>query len=91
MKLGTIIKMEDGRVGTVVYNSLIGVGVKWGEHSPKEEDFAGTTGNLIEESAPDGWEWTPDALLRKPFHGCTRHGFEPEQCVGEDFEVVRKP
>jgi hypothetical protein len=33
MKLGTRIKLSDGRIGTVVFNGLIGVGIKWGEHT----------------------------------------------------------
>ena len=38
MKLGTQIRLPDGREGTVVYNSLIGVGIKWGLHDPDPED-----------------------------------------------------
>jgi len=30
MKLGTVVRLPDGREGTVVFNSLIGVGIKWG-------------------------------------------------------------
>ena len=33
MKLNTIIRLPDGRVGTAVYNHIDGVGVIWGEHS----------------------------------------------------------
>ena len=33
MKAGTIVKLSDGRIGTVVYNSLDGVGIKWGEYN----------------------------------------------------------
>lgn len=29
MKLGTWVRLPDGRIGIVVYNSLIGVGIKW--------------------------------------------------------------
>ena len=33
MKVGTIIELLDGKRGTVVYNGLDGVGIKWGEHN----------------------------------------------------------
>ena len=89
MKLGTQIELSDGRHGTVVYNSLIGVGVKWGLHDPSPDDFDGTTGNTIEENVPDDWPWEPDALLRDPWDGCERHGFAPDDCVGRDFKVLR--
>lgn len=89
MKLGTQIRLPDGREGTVVYNSLIGVGIKWGLHDPDPEEFEGTTGNTIEEDIPDGWQWEPEALLRDPFEGCERHGFTRDQCVGREYKILR--
>ncbi len=91
MKLGTIIKLSDGRIGTVVFNSLIGVGIKWGKHFPNPEDFAGTNGNLLKsEPMPDDWPWQPDALLRKPLkpNAFKDYGFSDKDCVGEDYEVI---
>ena len=90
MKLGTQIKFKDGRVATVVYNSLIGAGIKWGLHNPKPEDFEGTDGNTFKSDVPDGWEWEPEALLRDPWPNCEENGFTAEQCVGTDYEVTRK-
>ncbi len=90
MRLGTKIKMDDGRVGTVVYNSIIGVGVKWGRHDPDPDDFVGTTGNLLRDEVPDDWQWEPDALLREPWDGCEGHGFAPAECVGEKFDVIEE-
>ena len=87
MKLGTIIELSDGRVGTVVFNSLIGVGIKWGTHHPKREDFDGTSGNLIKSEIHADWPWEPDALLRDPWPGCEGWGFTPEECVGEKWQV----
>lgn len=89
MKLGTIVKLPDGRVGTIVFNSLIGVGVKWGIHYPDPKDFEGTTGNTMgHDTLPaDDWPWEPDALLRDPWSTCKTHGFNPEDCVGEDYEI----
>ncbi len=85
MKLGTHIKLPDGRTGTVVYNSLIGVGIKWGKHDPSEEDFINTDGNTISDGAPDGWPWEPDALLREPLEVFLKAGWE---CVGEKYEII---
>jgi hypothetical protein len=89
MKLGTKVKLPDGRIGTVVFNSLIGVGIKWGVHDPPLEDFDGTTGGVLwEDAKPADWPWRPDALLRKPWLGALRYGFAIEDCVGEEFEVL---
>jgi len=90
MELGTQIELPDGRVGTVVYISLIGVGIKWGRHDPNPDDFEGTTGNTIGESVPDDWPWEPEALLREPWDGCESYGFEQSDCVGSAFEVIRQ-
>ena len=65
-QLGTFVRVPDGRVGTVVYNSLVGVGIKWGVHYPKREDFIGTDGDTVVENVPLGFKWYPDALLRNP-------------------------
>ena len=88
MKPGTIVKLPDGRIGTVVYNSLIGVGIKWGEHKVTYEDLEGTDGNTVSDGAPEGFEWEPDALLRDPWPGCENYGFSVEECVGDEFEVI---
>lgn len=89
MKLGTQIRLLDGRVGTVVYNSLIGVGIKWGLYDPNPADFEGTTGNTVNDRVPEDWPWEPEALLRDPWDGCERVGFTRDQCVGTDYEIVR--
>lgn len=88
MKLGTLIRMTDGREGTVVFNGLIGVGLKWGHHDPDPEDFKDTHGDLFDTGQDDDWEWEPDALLREPWDGCERTGWALEQFVGEDYEVI---
>lgn len=90
MRLGTQIELPDGRIGTVVYNSLIGVGIKWGRHDPNPADFAGSDGNTLNGEAPDDWGWEPEAILRDPWDGCERHGFLPEDCVGRDFKVIQE-
>jgi hypothetical protein len=80
MKAGTLIKLPDGRDGTVVYNSLDGVGIIWG-HKTVDVD-------AIMNSCPifsgdnEGNIPSPEALLRTPYEGqwC--------ECVGDEFEVV---
>ena len=89
MELGTQIRLPDGREATVVYHSLIGVGVKWGLHDPDPADFTDTDGNTVQNEAPADWGWEPDALLRDPWPGCESHGFSADQCVGEQYEIIR--
>ncbi len=92
MKLGTHVRLPDGREGTVVYNSIIGVGIKWGLHHPDPADFVGTDGNFHDmvgghgSGMPDDWPWEPDALLRDPGLGFS--GFTEDECVGEEYEVL---
>jgi len=91
MKLGTLVKLKDGRFGTVVYNSLIGVGIKFGIHYPTQEDFEETDGNTIKGNIkPDDWPWYPDALLRDAWPTCEQAGFKKEECVGRDFEIIKQ-
>jgi hypothetical protein len=81
-KLGTQVRLPDGRAGTVVFNSLVGVGIKFGLHNPPPEAFAGTNGNTTKQDKP-GFEWEPDALLRKPEAG----SLLGIPCVCDDSEV----
>ena len=88
MKLGTQIKLDDGRVGTCVYNGLDGAGIKWGLHDPDSTDFEGTVGGLEAIGVrgitpPADWPWEPEAMLRDPYLGAAL------PCVGSDFEVTR--
>lgn len=88
MKAGTIIQMADGRIGTVVYNGLDGVGVKWGEHEVTLDDLSG--GNPMKSigiGSPDppfDYKWLPEAMLRKNYANATI------PCVGKDFEVLAR-
>jgi len=85
VKLGTHVQLPTGRLGTVVYNSLIGVGIKWGLHHPDPKDFEDTNGNTVASPPMEDWPWEPDALLRDTFSGCAKYGLE---CVGDDFEII---
>lgn len=86
-KLGTHIRLPDGREATVVFNGLCGVGVKFGLHDPPEHDFTGTSGDLL---APAGesparnndWPWAPEAYLRDDWPGADL------ECVGEVCDVI---
>ena len=81
-KLGTQVKLPDGRAATVVYNSLCGVGIKLGLHDPPPEAFDGTDGNTVKDGQ-EGFEWQPDAMLREP-EMSERLGMP---CICEDSEV----
>lgn len=80
MKPGTIIELPDKRRGTVVYNGLDGVGIKWGEHKVDEAEILEKCPLFDDE--PIGWEWSPDAMLRDPYKGCEL------ECVGDEYEVI---
>ena len=89
MKAGTIIRLADGREGTVVYHGLTGDGIKWGRLNVTEADFKDTHAEFSDESAPEGFDISlaPDAMLREP---------ELEEqlglaCVGEEYEIVSIP
>jgi len=85
MKPGTIIRLPDGREGTVVYHGLDGYGIKWGRVSPDLEQILRGTGNLIKVEMSEDFNDYPDAMLRDPYK------FAELECVGEDFEVVEEP
>ena len=88
MKPGTIIKLSDGRIGTVIYNGLVGVGIKWGEYrksdSEWEDIFEGTNAEFPAAKDLSDWEWEPDAFLRKP-EMTNRLG---KECVGEEYDAI---
>jgi hypothetical protein len=88
MKLGTQIEIN-GKDATVVYNSLIGVGIKWGLHNPSPTDFENTDGNTVTAGIPDDWQWEPEALLRDPWANCEECGFNRDQCIGNDYIIIR--
>jgi hypothetical protein len=85
MKAGTIVRLPDGREGTVVFNGLCGVGIKWGRHEVNEHTFAGTYGDVFSPSVEidDEWPWKPDAWLREEWPGAD--GLE---CVGGTVVVL---
>lgn len=87
MKPGTIIRLTDGRVGTICWRHLDGEGGVWGEH-----DFLD-----VEENFSDEWP-APDFMLReKKIESSLQRshlhfGGKAVECVGEiGFEVIRRP
>ena len=85
MRAGTIVKLPDGRLGTVVYNGLDGVGIKWGSHVVHQEDIVGSGCALIgvrDQEPPEDYRWWPEAMLRNPYPSADL------PCVGEEYEVV---
>ena len=78
MKLGTQIIFADSREATVVYNGLDGVGIKWGLHDPDPADFEF---NPLFGKPPDGFQWFPDAMLRRGYKG------ERLPCVDMEYTV----
>jgi len=82
VKAGTIVRLPDGREGTVVYSGLDGYGIKWGRHKVTLADIHGRSVVSGEAEAPPGYRWMPDAMLREPYPSASL------ECVGDDYEVM---
>ena len=83
--LNTIIRLPDGRVGTVCYNMLQGCGGVWGRHAFVMPE------NPIGDGLPP-----PDFLLRERCVQAVIDRYWPTagdapECVGEACEVVSRP
>jgi hypothetical protein len=91
-QLGTHIRLPDGRKATTVYNGLDGVGIKFGIHYPKMEDFEGTNGGMcgivagFENKVPEGFQWYAEAMLREP--GLTELIGMPCVCGESEVEIL---
>ena len=79
MKLNTIIKLPDGRIGTICWNNLDGSGGIWGRHT-----FNMPEGGFGDLPPPDFMlrEKSLEPLLRKLAHKSDM------ECVGEDYVVM---
>ena len=78
MKPGTLIRLPDGREGTVVYHGLDGYGIKWGRVRVDVDAILRT--QPLFGTAPENWAWSPDAMLRDPYPGAT------VECVGTEYD-----
>lgn len=79
MKLNTVIRLPDGREGTICWNHLDGSGGIWGRHTFKMP-YSGF-GDLPE----------PDFMLReKSVQELLRRGPHRNdiECVGLDYEII---
>ena len=73
MKLNTLVKLPDSRIGTICYNHIDGVGGIWGKHTFTMPE--GGFGDLPE----------PEFMLRnKELEGRVGAG----ECVGEEYEII---
>ena len=80
MKLNTVIKLSDGRIGTICYNDLDGCGGVWGKH------IFETSAEVSNPALPQ-----PDFMLREIFVEKLLRNYGHKQdlvCVGMDFEIM---
>ncbi len=85
MKAGTIIRLPDGRDGTVVYHGLDGYGIRFGRHAVDAEALLAA--NAVKKAEGDDAEWLPEAMLRKPSQYSARL-WPGMECVGDEYEVI---
>lgn len=81
MKLNTIIKLPDGRIGTICYNNIDGCGGVWGVHT-----FEMPEGGFGDLPKPEFMlrEKKIEASLRKYGHRVDM------ECVGERYAIIEK-
>jgi len=80
MRPGTVVRLPDGRVGTVVYHNLDGYGIIWGEVEVDVDKILDTA--PLFGGPPHDWPYEPEAMLREPYPSAAL------ECVGEEFEIV---
>lgn len=87
MKPGTVVKLPDGREGTVVYHGLDGYGIRWGVipiGAREVEHILNGDGNTMQNSPPPDFpaDLTPEAMLREEY---STH----LECVGSEYEIIK--
>jgi hypothetical protein len=91
LKAGTIIKLPDGRVGTITYRHLDGEGGVWGEADVRE---AAQDANSFNDLWPP-----PEFMLRDPAlqgrvgvdeQTSRETGVPVSECVGEDYDIIEE-
>jgi len=92
VKPGTIVRLTDGRVGTVVYHGLDGYGIVWGRRQLAGQDiecllsggvFRTTDDGALEDARHRGL--MPEAMLRDTYPSADL------ECVGEAYEIKEAP
>ena len=85
MKAGTIVRLPDGREGTVVYHGLDGYGIRWGRIDVDMETVMAGNGGLHRGAESDAERaMIPEAMLRAPYAGCDKS----MEYVGGEYEAV---
>jgi len=84
MRPGTIVRLPDGREGTVVYHGLDGYGIQWGNIRADVERILSGNGATAGHQPPGMEDLYPQAMLRSWYPGC---GSRVEY-VGDDYEIV---
>lgn len=85
MRLNTVIRLPDGRIGTICYHNLDGDGGVWGEH-----EFTMPENGFGDLPAPEFMlrAKSLEPLLRKPNWLGERGHRADLECVGEEWEIV---
>jgi len=82
---GDVIRLPDGRVGTITYKWLDGCGGVWGELDLSD----------VPETINDDWP-APEFMLRSPDAQeliddvFTMIGFPAPKCVGTEYKMIRR-
>ncbi len=90
-RAGTIVRLPDGREGTVVYNGLDGIGIVWGQRELSEEDIA-----MLKEGTGGLCDTTEEQLNRVRQAGLVVEAmlhdppdlYSDTECVGDTFEIL---
>lgn len=61
MKIGTLVKLNDGTIGTVVYHGLDGYGIIYGKQTVDKSIIEKQ--NPLFGKAPNGYPYYPDIIL----------------------------
>lgn len=86
MKLGTVVKLPDGRIGTICWHHLDGYGGVWGVR-----DFSHVTEDFSDELPRPTFmlrEKSVEPLLRKQSPWTDANHRPDVECVGEGYEVL---
>jgi len=84
MRPGTIVKLPDGRVGTVTYHGLDGYGIIWGKHEVPVDEILEVC-PLFDKKIPlEVLRYQPQAMLREPYPNARL------ECVGDKYEIIEE-
>lgn len=81
-----MVKLPDGREGTVVYHGLDGYGIRWGRLQV-DVDAILAANPVMDDPVPAAHPLVPQAMLREKTEYSAKI-WPGMECVGEDYEVV---